>query len=454
MGDDAGAAVDEGAQQLEELVRERDVDGLARTLAGTQAYVIAEELARLAPEDRALPFRLLSKTRAMRVFELLDPPIQEELLDALRGDRRARDVLEEMDPDDRARLLDEMPAAVAKRLLAGLSPDERSATAQLLGYPEDSAGRLMSPEVLHLEAPDTVARALERVRATGAQAETVYTLPVTDEERRLVGVTSLRDLVLARPEQRIADLMDTRVISVGADADRERAARVIQEADLLALPVTDREGRLLGVITVDDAMEVLEEEQSEDVALGAAASPLDRPYLASSVLRIVRTRLPWLAMLIIPATLTAVVLAGFEVTLEEVTKLAWFIPLLIGTGGNAGAQAATTIVRAMAVDQVRFSDFLRVVLRELETGAVLGVGLALIGFVPAAVFAGWDIALVLCLSVVAIVTWATVTAAGLPIIAKRVGLDPAVVSTPLMSTFVDATGLVIYFTIATIVLEV
>ena len=450
---DTGTAISEGARELAELVRRRDIDGIQRALAGTQAYVIAEELARLDEEERALPFRLLPKTRAMRVFEMLDPPIQEELLDALRGDRRAREVVEGLDPDDRARLLDEVPAAVAKRLLAGLSPEERAATAELLGYPEDSAGRVMSPEVLHLEAPDTVARALERVRATGAEAETVYTLPVTDEERRLVGVTSLRDLVLAQPAQRVADLMDTRLISVTADTDRERAARVIQEADLLALPVTDREGRLLGLITVDDAMEVLEEEQSEDLALGAAASPLDRPYLASSVLRIVRTRLPWLALLILPATLTAVVLAGFEVTLEEVTKLAWFIPLLIGTGGNAGAQAATTIVRAMAVDQVRFSDFLRVIARELQTGAVLGVGLAILGFVPAAIFAGWDIALVLCLSVFAIVTWATVTAAGLPIVARRIGLDPAVVSTPLMSTFVDATGLVIYFSIAQVVLD-
>lgn len=450
---DTGTAISEGARELAELVRRRDIDGIQRALAGTQAYVIAEELARLDDEERALPFRLLPKTRAMRVFEMLDPPIQEELLDALRGDRRAHEVVEGLDPDDRARLLDEVPAAVAKRLLAGLSPEERAATAELLGYPEDSAGRVMSPEVLHLEAPDTVARALERVRATGAEAETVYTLPVTDEERRLVGVTSLRDLVLAQPAQRVADLMDTRLISVTADTDRERAARVIQEADLLALPVTDREGRLLGLITVDDAMEVLEEEQSEDLALGAAASPLDRPYLASSVLRIVRTRLPWLALLIVPATLTAVVLAGFEVTLEEVTKLAWFIPLLIGTGGNAGAQAATTIVRAMAVDQVRFSDFLRVVARELQTGAVLGLGLAVLGFGPAAVFAGWDIALVLCLSVFAIVTWATVTAAGLPIVARRIGLDPAVVSTPLMSTFVDATGLVIYFSIAQIVLD-
>lgn len=451
---DASTAITEGAQELADLVRERDLEGLQRALAGTQAYVIAEELARLSEQERALPYRLLPKTRAMRVFELLDPPIQEELLRALREDRRAREVLEDMDPDDRARLLDEMPAALAKRLLAGLSPDERAATATLLGYPEDSAGRLMSPEVLHLEAPDTVEQALARVRATGAEAETVYTLPVTDEERRLVGVTSLRDLVLAQPQRRIADLMDTRVISVGAEVDRERAARVIQEADLLALPVTDREGRLVGVITVDDAMEVLEEEQSEDVARGAAASPLDRPYLANSVLRIVRTRLPWLALLIIPATLTAVVLAGFEVTLEEVTKLAWFIPLLIGTGGNAGAQAATTIVRAMAVDEVRFRDFLRVVARELQTGAILGLGLAVLGFFPAAYFAGWDIALVLCLSVIAIVTWATVTAASLPLIARRVGLDPAVVSTPLMSTFVDATGLLIYFSIAQVVLNI
>ena len=313
---------------------------------------IADELARLSPAERAVPFRLLAKDRALEVFEMLDPLHQQELLQGLR-EESVRQLFADMDPDDRARLVDEMPAKVAKQLLGGLSPRERSLTATLLGYPENSAGRVMSPEVVNLRANQTVGDALARLRRIGASAETIYALPVTDEARRLVGALGLRDLVLADPDKQIGELMDTEVYSGRVDDDQEQVARLIQEADLLALPIVDTEDRLVGIVTVDDAMQILEEEQTEDVARAGGAEPLSHPYLSVSVLGIARTRIVWLMVLIVAASLTVNVLNIFESTLAAVVALAAFIPLVIGTGGNAGSQAATTVTRALAVGELR-----------------------------------------------------------------------------------------------------
>ena len=410
----------------------------------------------VARHDRAVtvPLADLARDADVRALrEVLDPAIQQELLDGLR-EGRARELVEALDPDDRARLLDEMPAMVAQRLPAGLSPAERAATAALLGYPEGSGGRMMSPEVAHLRASLAAAEALERVRALGRQAETVYALPVTDDERRLLGVVELRDLVLAEPDARIVDLMGPEVHRAAAADDQEYAARLIQEADLVALPVIDGEERLVGIITVDDAMAVLGREASEDIARGAGTEPLDRRYLSSSILFLAGSRAIWLLALILAATVTVNVLDAFEGTLAEVVTLALFIPLLIGTGGNAGAQSATTVVRAMAVGEVRFSDLGRVVLREVRVGMMLGAIIAAVGFGSAALFAGTDIATALCLSLFLVVTWATLAGSPLPLPARRAGLDPAVVSAPLITTLVDATGLVIYFLVARAVLGI
>jgi magnesium transporter len=372
----------------------------------------------------------------------------------MRDSEQVRNLVEEMDPDDRARLIDEVPAGVARQLMAGISADEQEMTRRLLGYPDESAGRIMSPEFVHLRAPDTVDAAMARVRAQGADAETIYALPVTDEEWHLVGVVSLRDLILADAEQRVGQLMTSDVIRVRVDTDQEVAARLMQEADLIALPVVDFEDRLVGVITVDDAMEILEEEESEDIARGGGSNPLDRPYLANPVWRVVRARLPWLAILMVPATLTAVVLAGFEDTLESVAKLAWFVPLLIGTGGNAGSQAATTVVRALALGEVRFRDLPRVAGREILTGALIGLGLGVVTFFVAWALFDVDLAWVLAIALALIVTWATLVAALLPLLAKRFGADPALVSTPFATVIIDATALVIYLGIAQLILEI
>jgi magnesium transporter len=356
-----------------------------------------------------------------------------------------------------------MPAKVAKRLLAGLSPHERALTARLLGYPENSAGRVMSPEVANLRANQTVAEALTRLRRLGANAETIYALPVTDPQRRLVGALGLRDLVLADPDATIGDLMDTDVYKANVDDDQEQVARLIQEANLLALPIVDSEDRLVGIVTVDDAMQILEEEQTEDVARAGGAEPLAHPYLAVSIMGLARSRIIWLFVLIGAATLTVTVLAGFEERLAEWVALALFIPLVIGTGGNTGSQAATTVTRALAVGELRGSDVAQVVLREMRVGLLLGGMLAAIAFVPALLFVRFlsvqpdiaqQVALIVSLTLLFVCTLATTIGSLLPLIARRLGIDPAVMSAPFITTLVDATGLVVYFVIAGVVLGI
>jgi magnesium transporter len=437
--------------ELEDLLEEEDPVAIRRWLDEAPENEIADHLARLEPESRAIPFRLLAKDKAVIVFEEFDPPLQTELIEGLKEDA-VRHLVEEMDPDDRARLLDDVPAMVAKRLMAGLSPAERAITANLLGYPEESAGRIMTPEYVSLRASMTVEEAMQKVRTLGRGAETIYTLPVTDNHRRLVGMSSLRRLVLAAPGDLVGDLMDTQIVAAGVHDDQEVAARLIQEANLLAIPVVDGEYRLVGLITVDDAMEVLEEETSEDLARTGAAEPLGRPYLSSSVFRTARTRVLWLLALVLAATLTVNVLHLFQGTLESVVVLALFIPLLIGTGGNTGAQSATTVVRAMALGEVRFKDLPKVVFREARVGVLLGGMLGLLALLPVSFFVNREIALVVAITLLAICLFAASAGALLPMLARRVGIDPAIVSAPLVSTLVDATGLVVYFLVARAVL--
>jgi magnesium transporter len=437
--------------ELAELLEGGDLELIDRWLGQADVVEIAEELSRLSREQRAVPFRLLAKDRALEVFELLDPSLQQELLEGLR-DTNVRQLFEEMDPDDRARLTEEMPAKVARRLLAGLSPNERRLTSTLLGYPEDSAGRLMSPEVASLRANMSAADALDRLRRIGDSAETIYALPVTDDHRRLVGALGLRDLVLAAPDTKVGDLMDTEVFSARVDADQEEAARLIRDADLLALPIVDTEDRLVGIVTVDDAMEVLEEEETEDVARSGGAEPLGRPYMATSVLQIARSRVVWLLVLIVAATLTVNVLQVFRATLDQAVTLALFIPLIIGTGGNTGAQAATTVTRALAVGEVRFDDLGVVILREARVGFLLGAILGVLALGPAWWLFGREIATVVSLTLLSVCTLAAFVGSLLPLVARRVGVDPAVVSAPFITTLVDATGLVLYFMIARTVL--
>lgn len=445
--------------QLDRLLRTGAWDQVQRELVRLRPFDLAEELTRLDPTQRAVAFRLLPKDLALGTFEALDPPVQRELLEGLR-EEPVRELFANLDPDDRVELLDELPAKVVNKLLSDLSPHQRRITTELLGYPADAVGRMMSPEYVALRATMTASEALARVRAVGEAAETVYTLPVIAEDRRLIGITSLRQVVLAPPEQQVAQLM-SEPISASAFSDQEDAARLLQEADLLALPIVDAEDRLVGVFTVDDAMEVVEGADTEDAARTGGSEPLRRPYLVAGVLQVARTRALWLLALMGAATLTVLVLNTFEAELETVVVLALFVPLLIGTGGNAGAQAATTVTRAIAVGEVRFRDLPRVLAREARVGVLLGAMLAVVAFGAGTVFLalrgeGWEdaarIATVLSFSLVGICILAATAGALMPMLAKRIGIDPAVVSAPFITTVVDASGLVIYFLVAKLLL--
>jgi magnesium transporter len=438
---------------LIDLVRDQDLDGIDAWLDEHGALDVADELARLEPTDRAVVFRLLGKDRALMVFEALDPVHQQQLLDAL-ADTSVNELFLGLDADDRARLLDEMPAKVANRLLAGLPDDARTNTNILLGYAEESAGRMMSPRYVSLRASMTAADALAKVRRARLRPREVLVLPVTDDQRRLVGVVDLPDVVTSEPGARIGELVRPETYAARVDEDQETAARLMQEADLVALPILDTEERLVGVLTVDDAMEIIEAEETEDIARAGGSEPLDVPYLDAGVFHLARKRATWLLVLIVAAASTVTVMTAFEETLEQVYLLAFFIPLLIDTGGNSGSQAATVVIRAMAVGEVRFSDLPRILRRELMVGVLLGMMLASIGFAIVSVLFGTDFGVIVASTLLVICTWASFSGGMLPLLAKRLGIDPAVVSAPLITTLVDATGLIIYFLIARAVMGI
>lgn len=438
---------------LPALLDEHDLAGALEWLETQPPYAIADEIARMDPVNSVITFRLLDKDRALEVFEELAPVDQQQILQGLR-DQAFRDLVENMDPDDRARMLKEAPAKVAKRVLAGLSAHERQMTAALLGYPEGSAGRFMTPETVALQQDLTVAQALEVVRRRGAQAETIYTLPVVDRGRRLTGIVELRELVLSEPETSVAALVVTEPPKARATDRAEDAARLMRETNVLDLPVVDSEDRLVGLLTIDDAVEVLEAADTEDVARQSGAEPLARHYMSATVFQLSRTRVMWLMLLLVAATLTVSVNNAFEGELNEVTDLALFIPLLIGSGGNSGAQAATAAVRALAVGELRVTDLPKVIWRECRTGLVLGCMLAILGLAVGSLFVGWDIAAVVALTLIVICAWASTVGGMMPLLAKRLHIDPAVVSAPMVTTLVDATGLVIYFLMAKAVLGI
>ncbi|WP_208728309.1 magnesium transporter [Oceanidesulfovibrio indonesiensis] len=439
--------------RIHDMVEGKHWVELRKWYADHNVLETADELSRLGPEHRAVAFRLLPKDRALRVFEEMDPSEQGRLIATLRKEHVV-ELFREMDPDDQVRLMDELPAKIAKDLLEGLSPQERHLTSILLGYPDDTVGRIMSPEFVSLRPTMTVSQAIEKVRRAGKMAETVYTLPVTEESFRLIGVVSLRELVLARPEALVGDLMNQEVFSAHADDDQEEAARLILEAGVIALPVLDREDRLVGVFTVDDAMEVLELESTEDFALSGATTSLNMPYMSASVLRLARIRVVWLLVLVLTASISVKVLDIFEATLQSVVTLTLFIPLLIDTGGNIGAQSSTLVVRAMAVGEIRFKDVFLVILRELRVGLLLGLMLGALALLPVSYFFDPKISLVLSLSLVSICIISATSGAALPMLAKRVGVDPAVVSAPIITTLVDSLGLIVYFLFANAILDI
>lgn len=437
--------------ELKEALNQGHVSDIARWLEGKAPHDIAEEFTRLDAVNSALVWRVLRRDRALAVFEELDSAQKQELLAGMR-DQAFRETLESMDPDDRARMLGEAPAIFVHRVLQGLSPKERAMTASLLGYPEGSVGRVMSPEVVTVPESTPVGEILNVVRRKGHDAETIDILAVVDGARKMVGLLGLSQVVMAPNDLTAGDIADREAPSIAVTDEAERAARLVQETNRLGLLVLDSEDRVLGVLTVDDALEVIEEADTEDVARQAATLPSSGHYLSASPIRLAGLRVVWLLILIVASTLTVSVLQIFEGSLEAVTALALFIPLLVGTGGNVGAQAATSAVRALAVGEVRPSDALRVSWRESRVGVLLGVVLGSLAFGAGSLVAGWGVGTTVGISVVLVCIWAATVGAVMPLMAKALNIDPAVISAPLVTTLVDATGLVIYFLVAGAVL--
>lgn len=441
---------DDFFESIEDALESSDLNSLAKVAKALRAQELVSVIERLSETNRAVLYRVLPKVLALEVFEQLAPSLQSELLDELNSEE-VSGIFAKLDPDDRVGLLDELPASVAQRLLTGLSAKERSLTSEILGYPQGSIGRRMTPEFISIKDSDSVSQAMTKIKSKISEAETIYTLPVVSSSKELVGVVSLRELMKAQGRIKVAKIMQEPHM-VQASNDEELAARTCADLKVLALPVVDSERRLVGMLTVDDALRILEQEESEDAARAGGAEPLRRPYLSTPVFSIVRSRVVWLLVLALGATFTVSVLGAFEAAIEQLVVLTLFIPLLIGLGGNTGNQAATTVTRALALQDVRAGDIWQVLFRELRVGLLLGVLLGSIGFALTTAFFGIEIGLVIGLTLFAISTVAATVGGVMPLVGLALRVDPAVFSNPFITTFVDAIGLVIYFLIAKAVL--
>jgi magnesium transporter len=433
------------SQQLESMLSVGNYDAVKLLLKPVQPVDIAEAIGNLPTNLQALAFRFLGKDEAISVYEYLDSATQQRLLRLLRSGEM-REVVEEMSPDDRARLLEELPAKVVRQLLSELSPEERRVTAQLLGYEAETAGRLMTTEYIALKENQTAAMALEIVRSRARDTETIYSLYVTDAQRCLTGILSLRDLVTADLNARIGDVMTGDVLSVATDTDQEKVARTIQRYDFLAVPVVDSEQRLVGIVTVDDVIDVIEQEATRDLyAAGAVQAGDEDDYFTSNLFTVARRRIVWLSVLVVASFFTSEVIAANEAVLKQVVLLAAFIPLLGGTGGNVGAQSSTVVIRGLSTQSISVLKPLQAVLREAMAGALLGV-LMMVVVLP---FAWWRgggalVGVSVGISLLAITTLAATAGAAFPLLFDRMGLDPALMSTPFITTCTDVAGTLIY----------
>jgi magnesium transporter len=432
------------AGQLKALLEAGNYDGAKLLLRPVQEVDAAEAIGNLPRTLQALAFRLLPKDEAIAVYEYLPVDVQQTLLERLRSGE-VLELVEAMSPDDRVRLFDELPAKVVRRLQAELSPAERRVTAQLLGYEPETAGRLMTTEFIDLKEFHSVAQALAIVRRLARDTETIYALYVTDGSRRLTGMLSLRDLVVAEPEARIGDVMTREVISVSTDTDQEEVARAIQRYDFLAIPVVDREQRLVGIVTVDDVIDVIEQEATRDLyAAGAVQAGDEDDYFRSNLFAIARRRVVWLLVLLVANSGTSAVIASQESVLERLVLLAAFIPLLIGTGGNVGAQSSTVVIRGLSTQRIHQLGLGKAVGREALAGALLGLLLALVVLPWAWLSGGPLVAGAVAASLLAISTLAATAGASLPLLFDRFHLDPALMSAPFITTIVDVAGVFIY----------
>ena len=415
-------------------------------------------------EDKQIPilFRLLTKEQAAETFVEMEPDAQELLIRGF-SDNELKEVLDELYVDDAADLVEEMPANVVKRILKNADPEMRSSINQILRYPEYSAGSIMTTEYVSLRPTMTVEEAILRIRRQGVDKETIYTCYVT-VDRKLIGLVTVKDLLLAEDdEMKIEDIMITNLISVTTQTDQEEVAMMFSKYNFLALPVVDKENRMVGIVTFDDAMDVMEEEATEDIEMMAGMTPSEKTYLNSTPIDLFKNRIPWLMLLMVSATFTGLIITAFEGALAAQVALTAFIPMLMGTGGNSGSQSSVTIIRALSLDEVEFKDIFRVLWKEIRTALMCGIALGLVCFVKIwlidrMLMGNYDITFmvdaVVCLTLAVTVVLAKLVGCSLPMIAKVMHLDPAVMASPFISTIVDAVSLLVYFMFAKMLLGV
>ena len=443
-----------GIRHIKELVDGKQYTKLRQELEEELDADVAAVLEEMEEEDMRKVFRILPKDQAAEVFSYLDVDTQQNIITSL-SDKDAGLIVDNLMADDAADLMDEMPANVVKRILANASPETRRDINHLLRYPEDSAGSIMTVEYLDLKENLTVEEAIARIRKVGLDSETVNICYVLDSGRRLIGTVSLRYLLLHESSEVIGDFMNENVVSINTMMDQEDAAELFKKYDFTAMPVVDNENRLVGIITVDDIMDIVEEETTEDIEKMNAILPGDKPYMRTGVFEIWKKRIPWLLLLMISATFTGSIITSFEDSLSKYVVLTAFIPMLMDTGGNAGGQASATIIRGLSLNDIAFPDVFKVVWKEIRVAVLCGLTLAACNFLKLMAFdrVGLTVSLVVCLTLAAVVLIAKVVGCTLPMAAKRIGFDPAVMASPFITTIVDALSLMIYFRIATVLLH-
>ena len=447
-------------KSLKKLLDEKKYQTLKDVLGTMNGADIAAVFEDLDEERTPLLFRLLPKELAAEAFAELSPEIQEQLITGF-SDKELRELVSELYVDDAADLVEEMPANVVKRILAQADPQMSSEINQILRYPENSAGSIMTTEYVSLRPQMTVAEAIQRIRRTGVDKETIYTCYVT-VERRLLGTVSVKDMLLATSEDTpVSEIMDEHVISVNTLTDQEEVAQMLSKYNFLALPVVDTDGRMVGIVTFDDAMDVLVEETTEDIEKMAGMLPSEKTYLRSTAWDLFKHRIPWLMLLMVSATFTGMIITGFESALAAQVVLTAFIPMLMDTGGNSGSQASVTVIRALSLGELEISDLPKVVWKEIETAVLCGFALAALCFAKIMLFdrlllGNADItaltAFVVCATMAVTVLVAKIVGCTLPMVAKKIGFDPAVMASPFITTIVDALSLLVYFGIASALL--
>jgi len=448
-------------ETLEAALRAPDYGRVRAALDRQPALKIAELIESLRREEQVVVFRVLPRAMAADVFEYMPIEAQEELIKAM-ADADTAAILNDMAPDDRTALLEELPATVTRHLLQLLTPEERSAAVQLLGYPEGSIGRRMTPDYVKVRQEWTTAQALEHVRLHGQDSETLSMVYVIDARGRLLDDIRIRRLLLSPPDARISDLMDGSFTALKATDDEREAVKVFREADLNALPVLDSEGALIGIVTGDDVLDVAETAATEDIQRIGGTEALEEPYMDVGFFSMVKKRASWLVILFLGEMLTATAMAFFQREIQRAVVLALFVPLIISSGGNSGSQAATLVIRALALGEITLRDWWRVCRREIFSGLALGSILGVIGFLRISIWSQFShlygehwllVALTVGTALVGIVLWGTLAGSMLPLILRRLGFDPASASAPFVATLVDVTGLVIYFSVALVILR-